>query len=328
MESFYGSAFSAIHGIIPCERCSFNETNFHPARFLNSIGSSQEHKSFTGKFLPALNTYLHEHPLTPHLFSDKVQKTTDYATKKYFKTTAIYNEYYKHLDIETQMVLALPVSQEKILVLALSKKNPDFSERDRLVLTLLKPHLMNALRNAMEFGFMRLEKELMQKGAEAENQGVILFQQDGEMLCISPFAKEMLKKYFDATHVIGDTLPGNLLVWFKAEVFPGKAERAPLTLEKEDKCLKIKLYNDFTSGDFILVLAEMTPSLVSPNLQGYGLSCRETEILIWLSKGKTNSEIGMILSISKRTVEKHLENTFAKLGVETRAAAVAIMMQK
>ncbi|TNC84484.1 MAG: DNA-binding response regulator, partial [Thalassolituus sp.] len=45
--------------------------------------------------------------------------------------------------------------------------------------------------------------------------------------------------------------------------------------------------------------------------------------LLWLSRGKTNQEIGQILSMSPRTVNKHLEPVFRKLGVENRTSAAA-----
>lgn len=51
------------------------------------------------------------------------------------------------------------------------------------------------------------------------------------------------------------------------------------------------------------------------------LTRREVEVLIWVTDGKTNTEIGVILSTSPRTVQKHLEHIFEKLGVETRTAA-------
>jgi DNA-binding CsgD family transcriptional regulator len=52
-----------------------------------------------------------------------------------------------------------------------------------------------------------------------------------------------------------------------------------------------------------------------------GLTRRETEVLTWVADGKTNAEIGVILGTSPRTVQKHLEHIFEKLGVETRTAA-------
>lgn len=53
-----------------------------------------------------------------------------------------------------------------------------------------------------------------------------------------------------------------------------------------------------------------------------GLTRRETEVLTWVADGKTNAEIGLILGTSPRTVQKHLEHVFEKLGVETRTGAV------
>ncbi|WP_428420700.1 response regulator [Methylibium sp.] len=66
--------------------------------------------------------------------------------------------------------------------------------------------------------------------------------------------------------------------------------------------------------------AAATPS----RLSAAALTPRETEVLSWLAKGKTNRDIGDILGVSPRTVNKHLEHIFEKLGVETRAAAAAL----
>lgn len=54
------------------------------------------------------------------------------------------------------------------------------------------------------------------------------------------------------------------------------------------------------------------------------LTPRETEVLSWIAKGKTNRDVGEILGMSPRTVNKHLEHVYEKLGVETRAAAAAL----
>jgi DNA-binding CsgD family transcriptional regulator len=57
--------------------------------------------------------------------------------------------------------------------------------------------------------------------------------------------------------------------------------------------------------------------------QQLGMTGREAEVLLWLSRGKSNREMGEILGISPRTVNKHLEQIFVKLGVENRASAAA-----
>jgi DNA-binding CsgD family transcriptional regulator len=59
-------------------------------------------------------------------------------------------------------------------------------------------------------------------------------------------------------------------------------------------------------------------------LASAALTPRETEVLSWIAKGKTNRDVADILGMSPRTVNKHLEHVFEKLGVETRAAAAAL----
>jgi len=67
------------------------------------------------------------------------------------------------------------------------------------------------------------------------------------------------------------------------------------------------------------------PSVESDPLeifQYYGLTPREIELFSWLTHGKTNPEIGIILNIRPGTVTKHLDNIYTKLGVCSRTAAV------
>ena len=61
--------------------------------------------------------------------------------------------------------------------------------------------------------------------------------------------------------------------------------------------------------------------------QELGLTAREAEVLMWISRGKTNRDIGQILDNSPRTVNKHLEHIFEKLGVGTRSAAVSVALR-
>ena len=59
------------------------------------------------------------------------------------------------------------------------------------------------------------------------------------------------------------------------------------------------------------------------DVESLGLSPRESEVLSWVAYGKTNAVIGRILEMSPRTVQKHLEHIYQKLGVENRTAAAA-----
>lgn len=68
---------------------------------------------------------------------------------------------------------------------------------------------------------------------------------------------------------------------------------------------------------------EATPE----RLEKLGLTPREAEVLFWVAQGKTNPEIATILGIGLTTVKKHLEATFAKLGVENRTSAATVALE-
>ena len=57
----------------------------------------------------------------------------------------------------------------------------------------------------------------------------------------------------------------------------------------------------------------------------FPLTRREAEVVAWLAKGKSNRDIAAILSLSPRTIDKHLEAVFAKLSVENRTSAAALI---
>jgi len=81
-------------------------------------------------------------------------------------------------------------------------------------------------------------------------------------------------------------------------------------------------------GDRELQLAEtVRPHLANlyrlagAPVSGAPLTPREREVLDWVAAGKTSRDIAAILGASPRTIEKHLERIYDKLGVETRTAA-------
>jgi DNA-binding CsgD family transcriptional regulator len=77
-------------------------------------------------------------------------------------------------------------------------------------------------------------------------------------------------------------------------------------------------------GDHLAtVLGRRDPRLPRP-ARDLGLTTREAEILAWVARGLTNAEIAATLFLSAHTVRKHLENAFLRLGVHSRAAAIAL----
>ena len=80
-----------------------------------------------------------------------------------------------------------------------------------------------------------------------------------------------------------------------------------------------------SGGERLFLLAETDAGEEERTLaRRHGLTTREAEVLLWISRGKPNREMSEILGISPRTVNKHLEQIFEKLGVENRASAAAV----
>jgi DNA-binding CsgD family transcriptional regulator len=71
-------------------------------------------------------------------------------------------------------------------------------------------------------------------------------------------------------------------------------------------------------------LSERKLRIEPEDLASLGLSPRETEVLAWLSGGKTNRDIADILGLSPITIKHCVERILAKLDVPTRAAATAM----
>ena len=81
----------------------------------------------------------------------------------------------------------------------------------------------------------------------------------------------------------------------------------------------------FVPGDLKACLDDARAAWGVPSLlksEAAPLTAREDEVLQWLGRGKTDKDIGVILGISPRTVHKHLQRIYEKMGVENRTAAV------
>jgi DNA-binding NarL/FixJ family response regulator len=140
----------------------------------------------------------------------------------------------------------------------------------------------------------------------------------------TPLARRWLPAYFGCA---ADTLPAELFDWLQGAV--AGREARPLTTHRGARQLVATLQGRTVDDDWLLVLREIDDAAtVEATMLAFGLTLRESEVLYWVAKGKTNRDIGDILGSSPATVKKHLERVYEKLGVETRTAAAAVAMQR
>jgi DNA-binding response OmpR family regulator/DNA-binding CsgD family transcriptional regulator len=148
----------------------------------------------------------------------------------------------------------------------------------------------------------------------------------GKIMWATPQAQKLLSDALSPDSDDAVVLPDPIPQWLD-QARKGKAgsKAAIMTALPGNEQLRLQYMGRLGSNEFLLRLAKdsgtETPAEFSSEL---GLTTREGEVLSWLSKGKTNRDIAQILGLSPRTVDKHLEQIYSKLGVENRTAAAAI----
>lgn len=101
-------------------------------------------------------------------------------------------------------------------------------------------------------------------------------------------------------------------------------------LELNDRRLECSLLSPLGPEELLFRLTDSDSTEDEQTVleDAFPLTTREAEVLLWISRGKSNRDIGEILAISPRTVNKHLEQIYVKLGVENRAAAAALAVRR
>lgn len=150
--------------------------------------------------------------------------------------------------------------------------------------------------------------------------------EDGALIWTTPQAEALFLRVDPAwtpeTAMLPQVLAAAAATLIAAE--PGQTVRAALRTAE----IELTRASSERPGEILLRLAELREDRQIAALQKQaGLTRREAEVLLWVSYGKTNKTVSEILGISPRTVNKHLEQVFRKLGVETRAAATAMAVR-
>lgn len=246
---------------------------------------------------------------------------------KKFRSATRYNDFYKSDCLTARLAACLKISRDFFVSCSLHRLKRDFTSRDRRLLNLLSPHLSAAFRNAQFIRRILNESKNLYYALEISRYGFLSVDMNFIVCSQNPNAARLLRKYFPPPHLSpSGALPEELtyFIGLHRETILSEEFYLPaslLEIVKENSKLKVSLTFEVESQKFILLLEEFNKPKPA-DLQILGLTGREAEILFFLTRGKTNREIGALCGISSRTAQKHLENIFTKLGVETRTAAV------
>jgi DNA-binding response OmpR family regulator/DNA-binding CsgD family transcriptional regulator len=162
---------------------------------------------------------------------------------------------------------------------------------------------------------------------------LVLRERDGRRVWQTALARRLLAEHFGGDEA---STPPEVIAWVAREALRRRAGADPVSLTVARGARRItfalhampeETFEDTSDGEWLLVMRESDDaSIVEAITLAFKVTAREAEVLYWVVKGKTNRDIGDILGTSPRTVTKHLEHVFGKLGVETRTAAAALAM--
>lgn len=161
---------------------------------------------------------------------------------------------------------------------------------------------------------------------------IAVIPQSGKIVWQTPLARQWLEAYFDNTSLPNSlSTPVAISQWIShgyAEDLSGKSLQALVVIQSAQR-LTLSPTDTHSDEQWVIILREESDSAqIEALMVTFKLTKRESEVLYWAIKGKTSRDIGDILNTSPRTVNKHLEHVFVKLGVETRTAAAALAASK
>lgn len=261
-----------------------------------------------------------QHPIVRYhaTHPSRAVKLTDFISHRELHGLELYDEFFSPLEIEHQIVIGVPSPAPTIVGLPLNRRGRDFSERERAVLDLLRPELARTFRRAKARTQARRAVAELEAAAERGGRSVLLLGPDRRVQAAGAGAIERLRDWFGGDGERPGALPDAVLAWVRTN------PRAPLVADREAQRLTLTFLPATAAGESdALLLEEERFGLRDEALESRGLTRRESQVLGLVDCGLTNDQIAAELSVSRRTVEKHLERVYAKLGVQGRTAALA-----
>ena len=265
------------------------------------------------------------HPLIAHYartHDPRTLKISDLMDRRAFRRTELYRDVYGPMGVEFQMAVTLPGPPGSVIGIALNRDRRDFAERDRQMLDLLRPHLAQLRRDAALRDAERLLSSLVDRTLLDHGRAAVAVER-GQIAFASGGARELLVAYLPPPARPGE-LPAELAAWRRRERSRGLDPSRDLVVDGPGGRLVAHLLAaPEPAGLDVILLEERGIARERRALMALGLSSRQAEVLELVALGRTNAQVAGDLHLSARTVQKHLENIYDRLGVRSRAAATA-----
>jgi DNA-binding CsgD family transcriptional regulator len=328
----YRSVVLRVAEHVPGHVTSYNEIDLAGERAFSQLDRQDVAEAMDAE---AFERYAHQHPVISHLdrTGDRSPLAiSDFLSVEEFHALDLYQAFYREVEVEDQIAFGLPGPRELVLGVAINRPERGFSERDREFLAVVAPYAGRAYLVARARTRVRAalaEADL----APAPNSAVVVLDRAGRAQALSPRAGLLLETYLSDGIGADGMLPAELAGHVAAvrDRTRGALTSPPaseLVVARDGSRLRACLVEGVERGepDVLLLDTEADP-LAPGRLKRLGLTAREADVVGLVAAGRTNGEIAADLGISARTVQRHLENVFEKLGVRTRAGVIGRLLR-
>jgi DNA-binding CsgD family transcriptional regulator len=278
--------------------------------------------------IAAFDRHLFAHPLVQ--FHSKhhrggTHRISDSVGRGKFLSTPLYNEYYRSIGIDHALAVPLYVDGQVLVSFVLNRAGRDFTDDEVAMFDQVRGWLGAMYRNSLALRRAADAIAQLQEIAEGDDWAVVRLDGRRRIRELAPRAAAMLASACQNTRLrAGAHLPAKIDSWLKQSAAGNLPTLAlsPLVLACSEGYVTVRAMPEVAGAAAWLLLVRSernAPSSVPPES---ALTVREREILRWVANGKTDRQVAVIVGLSHRTVQKHLEHIYTKLGVENRTAAV------
>jgi DNA-binding NarL/FixJ family response regulator len=250
---------------------------------------------------------------------------TDFMPTEDFHKLDLYHHALKPMGINHQIGGLLGVLDGVLHAVTLHRTHRPFVEHDREILNVIQPHLVNSYVNAIAYSRAKDSISQIQAAMETAPGAYGYFSKESKVNWLQERAKAWLNEFFAEEVKHEDKIPQSIRRLLDESI---RDHNAPKQLEKAaGQEVLIACLGASPVGGWVLRL-ERKPKALPPRFRPLPqLSERQNDVLRWMVEGKRNAEIGIILDLSPRTVERHVADILAELGVENRATAIVRAME-
>lgn len=318
LEAYPGVAAHTLRTIIPCDLAGFNAIGLGSGHA--TVAADPPDCVFDGG--PGLLArFVHENPMLTHVARNgdmSALRMSDFISRRDLHRTSLYEYVYRRIPQEYQLGVMLPSRgvgrSVQIVALSLGRTQRDFTSRHLGLLDATSSVYASTLNRLQDIAFLRAAGATDSDGDDL----VVLIDRGGAVARTSAAAAEALGV------CVGEPLPPDLMASVRRARAAGGAtwHAAPGGVR-----LRIRVTRDVYPALDALHAVVVSEEVRPEQLRALGLTSRQAEVLALTASGRTAAQIAAVLSLSSRTVEKHLASIYERLGVSNRGAAIAAALR-